>query len=67
VAALRGTEYTLDIDPKKIQEAENVFQDCMSKYFLPPEATAVNPIIPFSRCRRRADGQYPNDARQRHL
>ena len=46
--ALRGTEYTLDIDPKKIQEAENVFQECMSKYFLPPEATKVNPIIPFS-------------------
>lgn len=46
--ALRGTEYTLDIDPKKIQEAENVFQDCMAKYFLPPEATKVNPIIPFS-------------------
>ena len=46
--ALRGTEYTLDIDPKKIQEAENVFKDCMSKYFLPPEATSVNPIIPFS-------------------
>ena len=46
--ALRGTEYTLDIDPKKIQEAENVFQDCMRKYFLPPEATKVNPIIPFS-------------------
>ncbi|MBR5151244.1 MAG: hypothetical protein IKW71_00205, partial [Elusimicrobiaceae bacterium] len=46
--ALRGTEYTLDIDPKRIQEAENVFKDCMAKYFLPPEATAVNPIIPFS-------------------
>lgn len=46
--ALRGTEYTLDIDPQKIQEAENVFKDCMSKYFLPPEATSVNPIIPFS-------------------
>lgn len=46
--ALRGSEYTLDIDPQKILEAENVFQDCMSKYFLPPEATAVNPIIPFS-------------------
>lgn len=46
--ALRGTEYTLDVDPKKIQEAENVFQECMGKYFLPPEATAVNPIIPFS-------------------
>lgn len=46
--ALRGTEYTLDIDPKKIQEAENVFKDCMAKYFLPPEATSVNPMIPFS-------------------
>ena len=46
--ALRGSEYTLDIDPKKIQEAENVFKDCMAKYFLPPEATSVNPIIPFS-------------------
>ena len=46
--ALRGTEYTLDIDYKKTQEAENVFKDCMSKYFLPPEATAVNPEIPFS-------------------
>ena len=46
--ALRGTEYTLDIDYKKIQEAENVFKDCMSKYFLPPEASAVNPEIPFS-------------------
>ncbi|MBQ8032497.1 MAG: hypothetical protein IJ266_00855, partial [Elusimicrobiaceae bacterium] len=46
--ALRGTEYTLDIDPHKIQEAENVFKDCMAKYFLPPEATSVNPIIPFS-------------------
>lgn len=46
--ALRGSDYTLDIDPKKIQEAENVFKDCMAKYFLPPEATSVNPIIPFS-------------------
>ncbi|MBR2865050.1 MAG: hypothetical protein IKC13_02100 [Elusimicrobiaceae bacterium] len=46
--ALRGSEYTLDIDPKKIQEAENVFCDCMKDYFLPPEATKVNPIIPFS-------------------
>lgn len=46
--ALRGSEYTLDIDPKKIQEAENVFCDCMKDYFLPPEACKVNPIIPFS-------------------
>ncbi|HLW21950.1 MAG TPA: biotin/lipoyl-containing protein [Sphaerochaetaceae bacterium] len=46
--ALRGTDYTLDVDIEKVMEAERVFQDCMSDYFLPPEATQVNPIIPFS-------------------
>ena len=46
--ALRGTDFTLDIDIDKVMEAERVFQDCMSDYFLPPEATQVNPIIPFS-------------------
>jgi pyruvate carboxylase subunit B len=46
--ALRGTDYTLDVDIDKVMEAERVFQDCMSDYFLPPEATMVNPIIPFS-------------------
>ena len=45
--ALRGTDYDLDINVAKIQEAERVFQDCMKDYFLPPEATAVNPEIPF--------------------
>ncbi len=46
--ALRGTNYTLDIDIEKVREAERVFQECMSDYFLPPEATEVNPVIPFS-------------------
>ena len=46
--ALRGTDYTLDIDIDKIREAEEVFKDCMSDYFLPPEATAVEPLIPWS-------------------
>ena len=45
--ALRGTEYDLGIDVKKVQEAERVFEDCMKDYFLPPEATKVNPNIPF--------------------
>ena len=45
--ALRGTDYTLDIDVNKVREAEKVFEECMSDYFLPPEATAVNPEIPF--------------------
>ena len=45
--ALRGTDYTLDIDINKVREAEKIFEECMSDYFLPPEATAVNPEIPF--------------------
>ncbi len=45
--ALRGTEYDLGVDIHAIQKAEAVFQECMKDYFLPPEATAVNPNIPF--------------------
>ena len=45
--AFRGTDYTLDVDINKVREAEKVFEECMSDYFLPPEATAVNPEIPF--------------------
>jgi pyruvate carboxylase subunit B len=46
--ALRGSDYELDIDVEKIRQAEEVFKDCMSDYFLPPEATAVEPLIPWS-------------------
>lgn len=46
--ALRGTNYTLDIDIEKVREAEQVFKDCMQDYFLPPEATTVEPLIPWS-------------------
>ena len=45
--ALRGTEYDLGVDIHAIQKAEAVFQECMKDYFLPPEATTVNPNIPF--------------------
>ena len=51
--ALRNTDYVLvnskgqEIDIDKIQKAESVFKECMSDYFLPPEATSVNPMIPF--------------------
>ncbi len=45
--ALRGTEYDLGVDIHAIQKAEEVFQECMKDYFLPPEATKVNPNIPF--------------------
>ncbi|MFP6907592.1 MAG: biotin/lipoyl-containing protein [Verrucomicrobiota bacterium] len=45
--ALRDTEYDLDIDVDKIRSAEEVFKECMKDYFLPPEATAVEPLIPW--------------------
>ncbi|MCA9077616.1 MAG: hypothetical protein KDA93_21500 [Planctomycetaceae bacterium] len=46
--ALRGTGYDLGIDPDKIREAEEVFKEQMADYFLPPEAVAVEPLIPWS-------------------
>ncbi len=45
--ALRHTDYQLDVDVDKIREVEDVFQDCMKDYFLPPEATRVEPLIPW--------------------
>ena len=46
--ALRGTEYDLGIDPKKVLDVERVFTECMDSYFLPPEALSVDPQIQFS-------------------
>ena len=45
---LRGTDYTLDIDPEKIMNVEKVFKKCMDKYFMPPESMQVSPEIIFS-------------------
>ena len=46
--ALKGSGYTLGIDVDKLREAEEVFKECMQDYFLPPEATTVEPLIPWS-------------------
>jgi pyruvate carboxylase subunit B len=46
--ALRGSDYELDVDIEKVREASEVFKDCMQDYFLPPEALAVEPLIPWS-------------------
>ena len=46
--ALRGSEYDLGLDITKIREAEEVFKECMADYYVPPEAKAVEPLIPFS-------------------
>ena len=45
---LKGTDYTLDVDYKKILEANSVFKDCMKDYFFPPEALAISPEVIFS-------------------
>ena len=46
--ALRGEDYELDVDIDKMMEAAAIFKDCMSDYFIPPEAKAVEPMIPWS-------------------
>lgn len=46
--ALRGSDFHLDVDIEKVRQAEEVFKECMKDYFLPPEAIAVEPLIPWS-------------------
>lgn len=46
--ALRGEDYELDVDIDQMMDAAAVFKDCMSDYFIPPEAKAVEPMIPWS-------------------
>ena len=43
--ALRGTEYDLGLDIKKIMETEEIFKDCMKDYNISPVSLAVNPIL----------------------
>ena len=46
--ALRGTDYVLDVDPQKILETEEFLKNALSEYLLPPEATKVEPRVPWS-------------------
>ncbi|EOI9265283.1 biotin/lipoyl-containing protein [Campylobacter jejuni] len=47
--ALKGKDYDLGgFEEEKILKYEEVLKDCLKEYFLPPEATMVNPLIPFS-------------------
>lgn len=47
--ALKGKNYDLGgLEEEKILKYEEVFKDCLKDYFLPPEATMVSPLIPFS-------------------
>ncbi len=47
--ATKGTKYDLGgLELEKILKYEEVLADCLSDYFMPPEATMVSPLIPFS-------------------
>lgn len=46
--ALKGKPYDLSLDIEKVRIFEEEFQDALSEYFFPPEATQVSPMIPFS-------------------
>lgn len=46
--ALKGTAFMLDIDIKKILEANRISQDCFKDYFFPPEAQRVSSEVILS-------------------
>lgn len=46
--ALKGTDYTLDIDITKILEANSVFRECLKDYYFPPEALKVSSEVLLS-------------------
>jgi len=47
--ATKGTNYDLGgLEVSKILTYEETLKDCLSDYMMPPEATQVSPLIPFS-------------------
>ncbi len=47
--AVKGKNYDLGgLEVDKILKYEEVLKNCLKDYFMPPEATQVSPLIPFS-------------------
>ena len=46
--ALKGTDYTLDLDYEKVLVASESFERAMKDYFFPPEAKMVSPTVTLS-------------------
>ncbi len=47
--AVKGKDFDLGgLELEKILKYQEVLQECLSDYFIPPEATQVSPLIPFS-------------------
>ncbi|MBN2721500.1 MAG: biotin attachment protein, partial [Campylobacterales bacterium] len=49
IHATKGSDYNLgDLEVGKILKYEETLANCLKDYMIPPEATQVSPIIPFS-------------------
>lgn len=48
IHALKGTDYTLDLDYEKVLIASEVFENAMKDYFFPPEAKMISPTVTLS-------------------
>ena len=47
--ATKGTDYNLgDLQLDKVLKYEERLKECLAEYMIPPEATQVSPLIPFS-------------------
>ncbi len=47
--ATKGMNYNLgDLEINKVLEYQEFLKECLKDYFIPPEATQVNPLIPFA-------------------
>jgi len=47
--AVKGKDYDLGgLELEKVLKYQEVLNDCLKDYFIPPEATQVSPLIPFS-------------------
>jgi pyruvate carboxylase subunit B len=46
--AMKGKDYDFGLDFEKILAYEKTLKECLHDYFLPPEATMVEPLIQFS-------------------
>ncbi|SFV61096.1 Pyruvate carboxylase subunit B (biotin-containing) [hydrothermal vent metagenome] len=47
--ATKGTDYNLgDLQLNKVLKYEERLKECLADYMIPPEATQVSPLIPFS-------------------
>ncbi|RXJ98360.1 biotin attachment protein [Arcobacter sp. CECT 8986] len=46
--AVKGKNYDFGLDVEKVLKYQEVLNNCLKDYFIPPEATQVSPLIPFS-------------------